>query len=484
VAEIPAGYKDIPEADQKKAQNFFEHGRKIADTGNYEYAIEMYFQGLGFDPEALDAHKAVRELALIRKAGGGKPLGMFERAKLKKGDEKQNMLNAEKLLAYDPGNSEYMDALMSAALKAGCYDTVLWIGMILLLVNVNAKTPSFGRYIKIKEAFKSIGRYREAIDAMNLACQMKRGDMELAHELKDLAARLTMKEGNYESGDSFRGSIRDMDAQKKLMAMDTDVRTEEGLNQAVVEAREVYERDKTDVANFNKYMDALRKTEEPKYEAMALEMLEAKYQETRQYRFRQAKNQITLTQLSRGERSFREKAAAAPNDPEVRKSQQNFLRSKAEQELLIFKETVENYPTDSTAKFEMGKRMFMLGRYEESIGVFQQVRSDPKYKVTAMSLLGRAFLQAGFTDEAVDTLHEAIRGYQGRDDERAIEIHYYCATALEAKGDIPAAIKMYSQVAQWNFTYRDVQQRIKRLRAGGQPPQSSPAPHPQPQPTL
>jgi hypothetical protein len=30
---------------------------------------------------------------------------------------------------------------------------------------------------------------------------------------------------------------------------------------------------------------------------------------------------------------------------------------------------------------------------------------------------------------------------------------------------MPAAIKAYSQVAQWDFNYRDVQGRIRRLRA-------------------
>ena len=41
--------------------------------------------------------------------------------------------------------------------------------------------------------------------------------------------------------------------------------------------------------------------------------------------------------------------------------------------------------------------------------------------------------------------------------------------ALEAKGDYATAIKQYSQVAQWNFNYRDVQARIKALRAAAKP---------------
>jgi hypothetical protein len=41
--------------------------------------------------------------------------------------------------------------------------------------------------------------------------------------------------------------------------------------------------------------------------------------------------------------------------------------------------------------------------------------------------------------------------------------------ALEEKKDVPAAIKAYSTVAQADFNYRDVQARIKRLRAASLP---------------
>jgi len=164
-----------------------------------------------------------------------------------------------------------------------------------------------------------------------------------------------------------------------------------------------------------------------------------------------------------------------PNDPDAVKEYKNFLREKTEQELRIFRETVDNYPTDTTARYEMGRRMFMLGRFDEAIPVFQQVRMDPKYRIQSSTLLGRAFLQAGFVEEAVDTLNEAIQGYAIRGDEKSIEIHYYYAIALEQKGDVPAALKMYSQVAQWRFTYRDVQERIKRLRGAAQLGQTPPA---------
>src|SRR3954451_20675043 len=116
--ELPAGYRAIPPEDQKKAQVFFDRGKTVADTGNFEYGIELHFQGLSIDPENTVAHQAMREISLKRKASGGKALGMFEKMKLTKAskeDFKSNMLNAEKLLAYDPGNRDFMLSMFDNA---------------------------------------------------------------------------------------------------------------------------------------------------------------------------------------------------------------------------------------------------------------------------------------------------------------------------------------------------------------------------------
>ena len=69
--------RDIPEEDRrKKLSVFFDRGGNcVADTGNFEYAIEMYIQGLTVDPENIEAHQALRDIAMKRKASGGKPMG-------------------------------------------------------------------------------------------------------------------------------------------------------------------------------------------------------------------------------------------------------------------------------------------------------------------------------------------------------------------------------------------------------------------------
>ncbi|MEA3226293.1 MAG: hypothetical protein U9Q07_10110, partial [Planctomycetota bacterium] len=66
----------MPQADDQalaKARAFFEKAGKVAETGNFDYAIDMYLQGLRYAPDALiEGHLPLCELALHRQGKNGK----------------------------------------------------------------------------------------------------------------------------------------------------------------------------------------------------------------------------------------------------------------------------------------------------------------------------------------------------------------------------------------------------------------------------
>src|SRR5690348_4128533 len=165
--ELPQGYRAIPEEDQKKAQVFFERAKTVADTGNFEYGLELYLQGLSIDPENTEAHHAMRDVSLKRKASGGKGLGMFEKMKLGKNtkDEKLNMLNAEKMLGYDPGNTDHMVSMFQSAIHGGFFDTAMWIGAALMKANSDNPKPDFNKFIILKDGYKNMKTWKEATEA-------------------------------------------------------------------------------------------------------------------------------------------------------------------------------------------------------------------------------------------------------------------------------------------------------------------------------
>ena len=239
MSDLPQGYQDVPEEDRKKAQRFFDYAKKSSDTGNFDYAIELYLQGIEKDPENTEAHQELRDISLKRKASGGKDLGMFEKMKLKKTskEDKENLLNAEKLLAYNPGDLATMLALTQAAHRAGFYDTAMWIGKITMDANVsNPKGPDYNTFVTLKDVYVTLHQWPEAVQACSWAAKLRPDDMDLQKELKDLGAQQTMTSGKYGVAKTFRDSVRDMDKQRKLMVQDTDVRTIDMMQQQILDA--------------------------------------------------------------------------------------------------------------------------------------------------------------------------------------------------------------------------------------------------------
>jgi tetratricopeptide (TPR) repeat protein len=472
VAALPIDYQEIPEPDRKKAKTFFDRGNTVAGTGQYEYAIEMYLSGLAFDPESVEAHQTLRDISLKRKASGGKSIGFMEAMKLKRPskDDKQNLLNNEKLLAYDPGQTDYMVGILQNSLRAGFYKTLMWIGPILQQANSESPKPEFNKFIVLRDAYKAIQQWKLATDACHYAYLLKPDDMDLQRELKDLGAKHTMVVGNYEKGGGFQTSVKDAEGQHRLMNQDKDVHTLDQMTILINEAEKEFKADPNDPGKIGKYTDVLVKTELPDMENKAIEILQNAFDKSKQFRFRQKIGLIRMAQMSRMERTLRAAVNAAPSDQAAIQEYRQFAQEKLQEELSEYQLAADNYPTDTKLKFEVASRLFLLKRFDEAIPAFQQLRVDPKYKTDASINLGKAFLEAGYVDEAVDTLAVVINEYAAKGDAKSIEMTYIYGRALEMKKENQAALKAYSQVAQWNFNFRDVQARIKKLRTEMQAP--------------
>jgi hypothetical protein len=466
VAELPPGYAENSPEERKKAKTFFSHGNTVAGTGNYDYAISMYIDGLVFDPDCVEAHQILRDISLKRKASGGKSTGMFEAMKLKRPtkDDKQNMLNNEKLLAFDPGNTDHMVGVLQNALRAGFYDTVMWLGPILQQANADSPKPEVGKFIILRDAYKTLKQWKKATDACHYAAMLRPDDMDLQKELKDLGAMDTMDAGKYGTSSSFRESIKDMDGQSKLMVQDKDVRTMDQMSRLIHDAEAEWKADPQDPGKIMKFVEILAKTEQAEQENRAIDLLQDTFDRSKQFRFRMAIGRIRMAQLSRMERTMRQAVQANPSDAQAKQDYAQFVQEQVNEELKEYQLAAENYPTEANLRYQVAIRLSKLQKYDEAIPILQHVRQDPKLRTDASVALGKAFLDAGFADEAVDTLGTVIGDYVNKGDKRSIEMTYLYGRALEQKGDAEAAKKAYSQVTQWDFNYRDTQARLKKLR--------------------
>ena len=438
-----------------KARSFFEKAQKVAETGNIDYAIDMYLQGLRHAPDALmEGHLPLCELALQRQGKSGRKPSVVDKVKHLGGKTPlDQMLNAEYLFAKAPDHLPYAEAMLKAAVAGGYHKTADWIAnLIFQTVNATAN-PSANTYLLLKEAYTSIGQFDKAIVALQRASKLKPADKALADEFKDLTAELTMVRGKYDGESDFRKSLKDRESQEKLHGQAGVVKTEGYRVGAVEDARKKIAENPELPANIFELADALSDLEEEQAENDAIALLESTYQSRSDFSFGKRAGVLRIKQLKRKIREAKAAAAASPDDENAGALLEQLSAQFHDVELEHYRLCVKNYPTDLSAKFDYGIRLVADKQYDEAIPLMQQAQRDPRRKIAAMSNVGLCFAEKGWLDDAIDIYNRAINSYEIKEDAVAKELRYNLAKAYEQQGDTDKALDVYRKIAQFDFAY-------------------------------
>jgi len=448
-----------------KARGFFEKARKVAEVNDFDYAIDIYLEGLRLAPdEVRQGHMALRELALLRQSKGGKKPSMMEKVTRLRGKTPlEQMLNAEYLFTKDPDHLRYAGTMLKAAIAANYTETAKWIADLLFQANNNAKKQSFQTYILLKDSYAELNLFDRALAACRCAVKLKPQDGELADELKNLTAELTVSRGKYDQEGDFRKSIKDRESQEKLQAQESVVKTRDYRILAVEEARKALTNDPNLPRNIFTLAQALSELQNDEADKEAIELLENAYKTKNDFSFEQRAGQIKIKQLKR---KIREAQDALETKPDVQTKA--VLAKLSEQlnstELEHYRICVENYPTDSQAKYDYAVRLFRNKRYDEAIPLFQEAQKDPGHRIVAIGKIGMCFFMKGWFTDAIDVFNQAIASYEIKDDGIAKELRYNLARSYEEQGDTEKALEIYRKIAQLDFAFKDVRKRVDRLR--------------------
>jgi tetratricopeptide (TPR) repeat protein len=460
--------------DIAKARAFFERAKKVADTENFDYAIEMYLEGLRCAPDALEeGHCPLHELAVQRQGKGGKKPSMVERMKRMRGKTPvEQMVNAAYLWAKDPEHVPYAEAILKATVQGGWGNTARWIADWIFQANNSSKKPSAQTYILLKDSYKAMGLFDRAIVACQLASKLKPEDGDLADEFKNLTAELTMARGKYDQEGDFRQSIKDREAQEKLQAQAGVVKSEDYRATAVEEARRKLALDPNLPKNIFALAQALSDLQTDAAENEAIELLEDACRAREDFSFMERAGLLRIKQFKRKIRQARRDFESNPGDSSAKSNVTDLVGRLNSTELEHYRLCVENYPTDLQAKYEYGVRLIRNKRYDEAIPLFQEAQKDPRRKISAMDKIGLCFYMKGWFADAIDVFNQAIEAYEIKDDGIAKDLRYNLARAYEQQGDTNKALEIYRKIAQLDFGYKDVRQRVDKLRGKGPEPSS------------
>jgi len=197
------------------------------------------------------------------------------------------------------------------------------------------------------------------------------------------------------------------------------------------------------------------------------------YERSKQFRFRESAGDIKLRVAKRQLANLRRAAEENPDNEAAQqkyaKAQENFIRAEVEE----YRARVEAYPTDSGKKFELARRLYELGEYDEAIPLLQESQHSSKFRVGSRLYLGESFHAIGYHDEAIHTLEQGIEAHHDDGDQTGLSLHYALLTSLQAKAEKERDLKsaeradsVASQIAVKQFNYKDIRERratIKKL---------------------
>lgn len=456
----------------RNANTFFDYGDTAADSKNFDYAVECYIGGLRHNPDSMERHEQLHDIAKRRSVNGGKP----KKIKSVGPSLVDKMLRAEQAWACDWNNVDHMvdaiEAAVEAELREGeaanLGEVATWMGNLAVEYSANPNIkPNRKNYIRLIDAMEKIESFDVALDAARRALHLKDEDA-LRDRIKDLTAQNYTKQSasNSEEGGSL-SNLKDADEQAAIQAeLDTTGTQSEKL---IAAAREKYEENPEDMDLLQKLVDALLRPEETEKDKEAIALLLKAYESSGQYRYKMRAGDIKLKQFNRVLRSLSDKAKAG--DEQAKAKLHEGLKKRLIFELKEFAERAKNYPTDLKLKFELGIRQFQASQFDDAIGNLQQATSEPKSRSKAHLFLGRCFVHKEWTDEAISTLQKGIEQHPTTEDSIGKELRYDLMgmkiTQARKNSDAELAKQaqeLASELLQIDINYKDIREKMDEVR--------------------
>lgn len=463
----------------EKAANFFNHARTTFESSNFEYSVQLWLRGLRWDPADLNGVQSLMRTAGEYMNASGKKVPSKEISKVA-ADAKgpvRRYLSELTNVAFKPAELQTNLKAAEAAAGVSAESVAGFFGERAFTLAKRDKKPRKDVFVRLLEVFNAAKNFKLAVEAGLTAQQLDPSDGALQAEVRNMMAQQTMTSGGFDkTGEEggFRKNIRDAAKQAELEAGDRLVRTDEEKDKLVEAAKRDYEAKPDDVVAIDLYGKRLLERGKPGDQLRAMTLFNSAYEATKQFRFRQKAGDIQIQLARRSVHQARAAAERKPDDAEVAARLEGLQKELDRVELDELQLRERNYPTDLGLKFALGKKLFEVGRFDESIQFFQEAQEDQKLRSQVLYYMGRAFMKLdGWESEAIATLRKAIEGLADPRSDLGLELRYDLMSALFKKAqrdrERESAVEaddLAAGIAMQKFSYLDIREKrtaIKQL---------------------
>jgi tetratricopeptide (TPR) repeat protein len=440
---------------------YIERAEQEARRKNFDHAVTLYAEILQIDPDCGPARSGLR-VASLKKLEKRYP-SAIERGVLTLGPRLLLPLASafkahrwvaslcEQALRRDPRNVRLNHRLGHALLALGLRNAAEAAFKVVTEFDPNdiGSLKILGRlYAERKEVDLALACFERAL-------KINPRDQEAGKLRKDLAAETAIRKGGFQEARSSR----------ELAKSDRQIVEAERAQRIVQSSSDL------DSALAGIDEDLTERPEDPRLHAKRARLLgelgrfEAALQAAARARelapdsaeAEDLAGDLRLQQLEAGIREAEAEGGEGAED-RVRRLRRT-LRDTEREEL---RRRVAAHPTDGQLRFRLGRLLQEDGLGDEAIEQLQQAVKDPKYRLAALQLLGRAFAAQGLIDLAVKQYSEAISRIAGMNSQKK-ELLYELAQVHDRDGKSGEALELYKQIYEADISFRDVADRIKSL---------------------
>jgi tetratricopeptide (TPR) repeat protein len=472
-----------PNAEHRRiAAGQFERANQVVATGNYDYGIRLLLSCCKLDPANLIYRQALRR---TEKAKFGNNLrGSWHarwstwggKAKVKALLGARDYLKAleqgERVLTRNPWDVGVQMDMAAAADALGLLDVAVWC-----LEQARQKTARDAALNRaLARMYEKRGNFTQATALWQLIQGDAPGDIEAEHKIKDLAAHEVIARAKFDpeqaQGDDPEGGSAgtaaptpDSDATGSKpsppagAAFTPPVRAADSSAEIRVarEASLIRAKLESNRTNVNGYLQLAAVYRRVGLLDKARAVLNEGLGPTgNAFELATELADLDIEPFRQNLRITEDKLRDVPDNEELRRIRVRLRKEINTRELELYRQKADRFPTELGLRFEVGVRLLRAGQLDEAIQMLQTSRSDPRFRWQSMLWLGHCFKARKNWRLAQRNFEEALHNLPAGETAARKDLLFLLAQGFADEGDFARAVDTGSELANLDFTYRDI----------------------------
>lgn len=458
--------QEITEQELSQANQALWHKAAAAvRASNLDYAVSIIQALLVENPTFLEGRKLLRRIE-IQQSGGAKKKSSFfglntsglssmKYQSSAKKDPAGTLVQLEKELTKDPQNEALNEVMFEIFAEMGLIESAAFA----LETVRSANNPETVKTLhKLADFYMGNDRAAAAAEVYTDILKHTPHDVAAIKGSKDATARASMKSQNWSEESDMKSLMRDRAQFEANEASTRSGMTRDQMVDRLNVLLATYGQDQNNLSVVKDIAGVYEKLEDwansHAYYAWAFSLSNgdvALRSKAEAMKDRAADAEV---------RELQKAMEADPENAELKARFQELRLQRLQMQVEESKRRVDQNPTDSQLRFDLGYAMYHLGDFTGAIPHLQQATRNPHIRTKALIILARTFRAKNMFDLAIKQLSDAIADLQSMDATKKDAL-YEKGLIFEQMGNKDAAVECYKQIYEVDYSYLDVASRVE-----------------------